>query len=49
MLLFLLSKLKEDLSLISDVKENDGWLTMETMLKFKRLSALSSDVKEVHR
>jgi len=42
-----------DVNLIKDkfmrenIKENDGWLTMETMLKFKRLSALSSDVKEI--
>jgi hypothetical protein len=25
------------------VKENDGWVTMETMLKFKRLADLSKD------
>jgi len=42
-----------DVNLIKDkfmrenIKENDGWLTMETMLKFKRLSALSSDSKQI--
>jgi len=29
------------------VKEDDGWLTMETLLKFKRLSDLSADGKVV--
>ena len=29
------------------VKENDGWVTMETLLKFKRLADLSSDAKTI--
>ena len=29
------------------MKENDGWVTMETLLKFKRLADLSSDAKTI--
>jgi len=42
-----------DVNLIKDkfmrenLKENDGWISMETMLKFKRLSVLSGDSKEI--
>ena len=29
------------------MKENDGWVSMETLLKFKRLSDLSTDAKVI--
>jgi len=39
--------LPRDKFLRESVKENDGWISMETMLKFKRLSDLSKDAKEI--
>jgi len=38
---YLIKFMKEDL------KENDGWVTMDTMLKFKELSVLSEDKKQI--
>ena len=29
------------------MKENDGWISMETLLKFKRLADLSTEPKEI--
>jgi len=39
--------LPKDKFLKECVKENEGWITMETLLKFKRLSDLSKDAKEI--
>jgi len=39
--------LPKDKFLKETVKENEGWVTMETMLKFKRLADLSQDAKEI--
>lgn len=42
-----------DVNMIKDkfmrekLKEDDGWITMETMLNFKRLAALSTDRKQI--
>jgi len=39
--------LPRDKFLKESVKENEGWITMETLLKFKRLADLSKDAKEI--
>ena len=35
--------LPKDKFLQEQIKEDDGWVTMETMLNFKRLSSMSSE------
>eukprot|EP00088_Acartia_fossae_P061966 TRINITY_DN7457_c0_g1_i2.p1 TRINITY_DN7457_c0_g1~~TRINITY_DN7457_c0_g1_i2.p1 ORF type:complete len:370 (-),score=172.40 TRINITY_DN7457_c0_g1_i2:387-1496(-) len=39
--------LTKDRFLQETVKENEGWVSMETMLKFKRLAALTTDAKQI--
>merc|ERR1740131_338542 len=39
--------LPRDKFLQEETKSDDGWVTMETMLKFKRLSELSKDEKVI--
>ncbi|XP_064646624.1 lupus La protein-like [Lineus longissimus] len=42
------ANLTRDRFLQSEIKENEGgWVTMETMLKFNRLSSLSEDIKMI--
>lgn len=39
--------LARDKFLLEEIKKDDGWVTMETMLKFKRLTAISDDSKVI--
>lgn len=39
--------LPRDKFLLEETKSDDGWVTMETMLKFKRLAELSKDEKVI--
>ena len=39
--------LPKDRFLREKVKEEDGWVHMDTMIKFKRLSAISTDTKTI--